>query len=108
MNCMRVLVTGASRFIGSAVMRALKAAGHKALALVRRAPRPGANEIQWNPGGAIDGSLFSGADAVVHLAGENVGAGRWNQVRKSRILNSRVQGTQTVAASLARANPKPR
>lgn len=104
---MKALVTGASGFIGSALMRALREAGHESVALARRAPRPGAAEIQWDPAGAIDGTKFSGADAVVHLAGESV-AGRWSEARKARILNSRVQGTQTVAASMARATPRPR
>jgi uncharacterized protein (TIGR01777 family) len=105
---MRVFVTGASGFIGSALMGALREAGHEAVALVRRAPRQGAAEIPWDPAGAIDGAKFSGADAVVHLAGESVASGRWNGQRKARILNSRVQGTQTIAASIARANPRPR
>jgi hypothetical protein len=105
---MNVFVTGASGFIGSALMRALREAGHQAVAMVRRAPRPGTAEVQWDPAGPIDGGKFGGADAVVHLAGESVAAGRWNAERKARILNSRVQGTQTVAASMARAKPRPR
>ena len=104
---MRVLISGASGFIGTALTRALREAGHEPIALVRRTPRAGAAEIQWDPGGAIDGARFSGADAVIHLAGESV-AGRWSAPRKARIMNSRVQGTQTIAASMARANPKPR
>ncbi|MGI9102906.1 MAG: TIGR01777 family oxidoreductase [Terriglobales bacterium] len=104
---MRVLATGASGFIGSNLIRILREEGQETVALVRRAPQ-GPHEIRWDPNGAPDGALFSSADGVVHLAGENVGGGRWTAARKARILNSRVQGTQTVAASMARANPKPR
>jgi hypothetical protein len=68
----------------------------------------GASEIQWDPNGPPHMAVFSGMDAVVHLAGESIAAGRWNATRKSRILNSRVAGTQWVAASIARTNPKPR
>lgn len=103
---MKVLVTGASGLIGSALLCTLREAGDEPVALVRRAPQPG--EIRWDPAGAIDSSSFSSADAVVHLAGENIAAGRWTPDFKSRILNSRVQGTQTIAASIVRANPRPR
>jgi uncharacterized protein len=106
MSGVKVLVTGASGLIGSSLMRALREAGDEAIALVRRAPRPG--EVRWEPAGTIDGPAFSGADAVVHLAGENIAAGRWTSEFKSRILNSRAQGTQTIAASMVRADPRPR
>ena len=105
---MKILVTGASGFVGSALLPALASAGHQVTALVRRPPRPGAAELQWNPLGQPDPAPFSGADAVVHLAGENIAAGRWNPRRKALILNSRVQSTQAVAAAMARANPRPR
>ena len=100
---MRILLTGASGLIGSAGARRLRDAGHEVVALVRRPPRPGAAEAQWDPAGALKPDLFSGADGVVHLAGESIAAGRWTSARKSRILNSRVAGTQWVAASMLRA-----
>ncbi len=108
MSRMKVAITGASGLIGSALARNLREHGHEVVALVRRPVAPGANDIQWDPNGPPHMATFSGHDAVVHLAGESIAAGRWNTRRKSRIVNSRVAGTQWVAASIARANPKPR
>src|SRR5690242_10746750 len=108
MSPMKVAITGASGLIGSALARSLREHGHEVVALVRRPVAPGANEIQSDPNGPPHMATFSGHDAVVHLAGESVAAGRWNARRKSRIVNRRVAGTQWVAASIARANPKPR
>jgi hypothetical protein len=105
---MKVAITGASGLIGSALQRSLREHGHEVVALVRRPVQAGASEIQWDPNGPPHMAVFSGMDAVVHLAGESIAAGRWNATRKSRILNSRVAGTQWVAASIARTNPKPR
>lgn len=105
---MKILVTGSSGLVGSALLPALRAAGHQVTAVVRRAPRSGAAEVQWDPLGGGATTVFEGADAVVHLAGENIGAGRWSAARKSLILNSRVQGTQTLATTLARLSHPPR
>ena len=103
---MRVVVTGASGFLGARLVAALQAAGHQVTKLVRRRPAA-ADELQWNPSGAIDAAPFEGADAVVHLAGENI-TGRWTEAKKGRIQNSRVRGTETVAAAIARAAQMPR
>ena len=103
---MRVLITGASGLIGSALLMALSRDGHDAIALVRRPPR-GRTEVQWNPA-AVDPKPFEGADAVVHLAGENIAAGRWSADRKKRILDSRVDGTRNVSQSIAAAARRPK
>ncbi len=102
---MRVAVSGASGFIGAAVVRRLDAAGHQVSRMVRGTPQPG--EIHWIPAGALETEPLEGFDAVVHLAAENI-AGRWTATKKARILNSRVQGTLTVAATVARLQRKPR
>jgi uncharacterized protein (TIGR01777 family) len=95
---MRVLISGASGLIGRALIPALISAGHEPVALVRRAPRE--NEVQWNPGERLDPEKLTGADAIVHLAGKNV-AGLWTEKFKREVLQSRVQGTQTLAKAAA-------
>jgi len=58
--------------------------------------------VRWDPeAGAIDSGGLEGCDAVVHLAGENVGAGRWTAARKAAIRNSRVKGTRLLCEALA-------
>lgn len=90
---MRIAVTGSSGFIGSALVPALEAAGHSVI----RAARPG---VGW--------SLPPGIEAVVHLAGENIAAGRWTPAQKARIRDSRVHGTHLVSETLARMPAPPR
>ena len=102
---MRVLVTGASGLIGTALVQSLRRDGHEAIALVRRSP-PGAGEVQWNPLFA-DAQPFEGADAVVHLAGESIAGGRWTAERKKKIVESRLVGTQNLAESIAKVTRRP-
>lgn len=107
---MRVLLSGASGLIGTALTKSLRAQGHDVRALVRTPAAP-AGAYTWDPkAGTVDARAFEGVDAVVHLAGENVGAARWNDAVKARIEQSRVDGTRTlVRAVLAQpegARPK--
>jgi uncharacterized protein (TIGR01777 family) len=96
----RVLITGASGLIGSALVSALRQAGHDAIPLVRRPA--GSGERQWNPARA-DPDTFAGADAVVHLAGRNIAAGRWTAEAKDQIRTSRVPATANLAMAMAAA-----
>ena len=97
---MRVVVTGASGLIGSALVAVLEKQGHDVARLTRgEAGVPG--EFHWDPEQAyIDPGALEAIDAVVHLAGETV-AGRWSEVKKHRILESRVQGTRLVSEAIA-------
>jgi len=103
---MKVVVTGASGLIGSALVPALQSAGHEVIKLVRRSPRR-PDEREWNPAGEPDPSLVEGTDAVVHLAAETI-KGWWTRSKKERILDSRVRGTTMIAKSIAAAVNKPR
>lgn len=103
-----ILITGASGTVGSELVPALAAAGNGVTLLVRRPPRPGSAKVRWDPTGAPNAALFEGFDAVIHLAGESIASSNWTEDRKARILNSRVQGSATLAASLARMARPPR
>ncbi len=99
---MNILITGTSGLIGSALVQFLTARGQRVTRLVRRIPRQGAEEIFWDPeAGRIDAASLEGSEAVVHLAGESIAAGRWTAVKKKRILDSRVKGTDLLARTLA-------
>jgi uncharacterized protein (TIGR01777 family) len=105
---LRVAVTGSTGLIGTPLVRALRADGHTVLRLVRSRPVSGGDEVYWNPAlGEIDTAALEGVDAVVHLAGENVGQPPWTEERKRRIRDSRVQGTTLIARTLAGLSPRP-
>jgi uncharacterized protein len=103
---MQVAITGASGFVGRAVVASLRADGHRVLSLVRR-PAPG-DTATWDPAtGAIDRDALEGLDAVVHLAGEDISRGRWTAEKKRRIRQSRVAGTSLLAGALSGLKHKP-
>ncbi|MGO9565739.1 MAG: TIGR01777 family oxidoreductase [Candidatus Korobacteraceae bacterium] len=105
---MRVLISGASGLLGSALTRALRAEGDEPVALVRRPARAG--EVQWDPKQPLDPAKLADCDAVVHLAGKNI-AGLWTKKFKQEVLESRVGGTRTLATAAAesyRQSGKPR
>ena len=105
---MKVLVSGSSGFIGSAVVRALRDAGHRIVQLVRRRPPPGSTDAFWDPvAGVVEVGGLDGVEGAVHLAGEGTATGPWTAARKARIRGSRVGGTQLLARTLASLEPRP-
>lgn len=104
----RIAVAGSSGLIGSALVRSLRADGHEVVRLVRRAP--GAkDEVRWDPeGGSVDAAGLAGCDAVVNLAGANVGSRRWTEAYKAKLRCGRVLGTTALAQAMASLPPEER
>ncbi len=104
---MTVLVSGSSGLVGSALIPHLEASGHRVLRLVRTSPKSDL-ERRWDPEtGELAAADLEGIQAVVHLAGENIASGRWNEAKKNRIRSSREDGTRLLAQGLAKLQTPP-
>lgn len=101
----RILISGASGLIGTALIAALENRGDQIYRPVRRESRT-QREIRWDPMQPVPPELVSGNDVVIHLSGESV-AGRWTESKKHRIRDSRVISTQNLALALAKADTPP-
>jgi len=109
----KIVVSGSSGLIGSALIDSLRPDGHSISRLVRSGSTATADVmskmIRWEPPtGSIDLAAMEGADAVVNLAGASVAGGRWTTERKQILRRSRVEATRHLVASLARLKTKPR
>ncbi len=94
---MKILVAGASGFLGSRLRSSLIAGGHRVIQLVRRDP-DGPNEVRWDPdSGVLDTAALDGADAVINLCGVGVGDKRWSDAYKREIVESRVRPSRLLA-----------
>jgi uncharacterized protein (TIGR01777 family) len=99
-------VTGATGLIGRALAVRLAARADTPVAFVRgRTPERG--ERRWDPPGGVETAQVEGLDALVHLAGENLGRGRWTAEYKRRICESRVAATRALCEAIARAERPP-
>jgi uncharacterized protein (TIGR01777 family) len=99
---MKILISGSHGLVGSALIKSLTASNHEVIRLVRHTRTAGASEIEWQPDkGLIDKAQLEGLDAVVHLAGENIGEGRWTEEKKRAIFDSRIKGTALLSETLA-------
>lgn len=105
---MKVLVSGASGLIGSAVVAELTISGHDVFTLGRKPPSPELKGFQWNvENKSGDLSDIDSLDAVIHLAGQSIASKRWSPEEKSRIVSSRIEGTKFLIELLKNANLHP-
>jgi hypothetical protein len=105
----KVLVTGSTGLVGSALVPFLAGGGSEVVRLVRSGSSAQGPTFSWDPeAGRIDFADLEGFDGVVHLAGDNIASGRWNRARKERIRRSRVEGTRLLCEALARLSRPPR
>lgn len=104
---MKILVTGSSGLVGSALVSFLQENGHEVYKLVRRKADLLSHEIVWSPNeGVLNPLLLERLDAVVHLAGENI-MGIWTSNKKRRIRNSRINGTALLSKVLCQLKYPP-
>ncbi len=107
---MKVLITGASGLIGTALQKSFEEKGYEMLLASRSEPKV-ESQIKWSMDtGFADDDLprLEGLDAVIHLAGENVSGLRWTDEKKKAIRDSRVFGTRTMIEAFARLEKKPK
>jgi len=112
---MKILVSGATGLVGQHLVRRLLESGHEVVALSRDAADAVLNlpvrcrVHEWTPeNGHLDVRALEGVEAVVHLAGEDVGGGRWTVARKRAIARSRIDGTRTLVEAIAGLAPAAR
>jgi uncharacterized protein len=101
---MRILVSGSSGLIGTAISDALARDGHAIARLVRPASSAlkQSGDVAWNPvARTFDAAAAEGADAVVHLSGASIAGGRWTAARKNLLRTSRIEATRHLVESLA-------
>lgn len=104
---MKLVITGSSGLIGSALVREAERNQIEVVKLVRRVPKD-KNEVQWDPNRSIlDLDAIEKSTAIVHLAGAGVGDRRWTNRYKKEILNSRVKTTETLANAIVNLRNPP-
>lgn len=105
---MKIIITGASGFIGSHLVEKLGSAGHEVIRFVRRQtadPRA----VFWDPRkNIVDSKALAGADAIINLSGENISSARWSKKNKELIVSSRKQSTELLARVIGQLENPPK
>ena len=105
---MKVLVSGSTGLIGTALVRSLESSAHHVTRLVRPGSTRTPDGIAWDPASdSLDARQLEGFDAVIHLSGENVASRRWSAEQKARVRDSRVRSAELLANALAGLDSPP-
>lgn len=111
---MKILITGGTGLLGRSLCKLLRQAGHEPVVLSRNAASArtrldsGIEVIEWQPRRErIPLEALHGVGAVINLAGENIGAGRWTASRKEAILSSRVDTTRALVKAFCDLSTRP-
>ncbi len=104
-----IAVTGASGMVGTALTERLESAGRQVIRLKRGTRQTDGPDVVWDPleQGICDPQRIAGTQAIVHLAGDNIAAGRWTAAKKKRIYSSRVDATRNLVRSLKDLESRP-
>jgi uncharacterized protein len=106
---MKILLSGSSGFVGSALCDFLIKQGHDVFSLVRKKPQTSNSEIYWDiKSREIELEKIEGIEVVVHLAGANISSRRWSKSYKRELYESRIKGTSFLVDSLGRLNSPPK
>jgi uncharacterized protein (TIGR01777 family) len=107
---MKILITGASGLIGTALQKSFAEKGYEVLLAGRRfINKP--DHVVWDPekGFGVEGlKKIEGIDAIIHMAGEPISAWRWTEEKKKAIRDSRVIGTRTIIDDIAKLKTRPK
>ena len=110
---MKIVVAGATGFVGKALTEKLSGSGHEVFVLTRSVQEVvretgGKTLVPWDGKTSGDWAAYlDGADAVINLAGENIAAQRWTAARKQEIVSSRVDATRVIVKAIGQARKKP-
>jgi uncharacterized protein len=109
---MKLVVTGATGFIGTALCARLLEQGHTLTLFTRGSPRDAGTAtkrwLHWTPGALREwGSVLDGVDGVINLAGEPI-AKKWTDATRRRIETSRIEGTNSLVQGIAKATSRPK
>jgi len=107
---MKILITGSSGLVGTSLVSSLSGKGHDLIRLTRTPSTASGTIILWDPHASevVRDDRLEDLDVAVHLAGENIGSGRWTPLKKASIRNSRVQGTGLLSRTLSHLNRPPK
>lgn len=110
---MKILVTGSTGLVGTALVKSLASDGHTVCRLIRQQSKTTLGskdgfDVAWNPATGELGGAGVGPDAVINLAGASIAGGRWTEKRKELLRTSRVDTTQALVKALAKMDARPR